>query len=162
MLANTLHRFPKHIKNEFLNIYLRLGNTNEKATVVTEEVKTVTTQAEEIDISLGKVAEEVAPTMNEITTIANVDLGIIPIDYVFEELKCIVTIPAPEGTIFKVVDQNDNVIVGRTEIDVTRVGSSTVNVNKIIRTKTILTGIFEGEQGGTIEMIFLTKIWEIK
>lgn len=100
--------------------------------------------------------------VQEILTTNPVEFGIFPVRTLFEELKCIVTIAAPTGTTFKVIDQNNNIIIPAGELVVDRIGAYTANINKRIMVDTILNGIFENTNTGiSIEIIFIKKMWAL-
>jgi hypothetical protein len=89
-------------------------------------------------------------------------LGTIPAEYIFEELKCIVTIPCPPGTTFKLINQDDEIIVPAGKIIVERAVASTVNINRHITAQTTLRGIFESKTiSSGCRIIFIKKITRI-
>jgi hypothetical protein len=101
-------------------------------------------------------------SIDGLATPAEVALGVIPAEYIFEELKCVVTTPAPSGTTFKVIDQNDAVTIPVGRITVDRVVSSTANINKRITAQTTLTAVFDGPASSSgCEIVLIKKIWRI-
>jgi|ERR1035437_441128 hypothetical protein len=106
-----------------------------------------------------KKGASVASTQVVQTTI---DLGTVLAGYVFEELKCIITIPVDNGVIFQVVDANNNIIIDNTQMDLTKVGSATANVNKKITSQLRLIGILTGINTiANVDLIFIKKVWQI-
>jgi hypothetical protein len=100
--------------------------------------------------------------VSSLVTPGEIALGVIPADYIFEELKCIVTVPAPSGTTFKLVDQHGSVIIPAGKITPDRAVSTTANINKRITGQVRITGVFEGPaSAGGCEMVLIKKIYRI-
>ena len=95
--------------------------------------------------------------LENFTIPGQVELGVIPAEYVFEELKSIVTIPAPKGTTFKLVNQDGEVIIPAGRLVVDRAVSSTANVNIRISAQTKLIGVFEGNTASSSTAVVLIK-----
>jgi hypothetical protein len=91
-----------------------------------------------------------------------VTLGTIPAEYIFEEIKCIVTTPCPSGSSIKIVDQDDNIIVPAGRLTVDRAVASTANVNKRITAQTQLYASFIiNGTAAEVDMVFVKKILRI-
>ena len=78
-----------------------------------------------------------------------VELGVIPAEYVFEELKAIVTEPAPAGSTFKLINQDGEIIIPAGRIIIDRAVSSTANLNRKISVQLKLIGVFEGNSASS-------------
>jgi hypothetical protein len=89
------------------------------------------------------------------------ELGVIPAEYVFEELKAIVTSPAAAGTTFTVINQDGDIIVPAGRLTVDRASSSTANINRRITAQTKLIGVFEGNSVSACSVILIKKILRI-
>jgi len=87
----------------------------------------------------------------------DVDLGIFPAGYFVEELKCSVISPAPLGTTFKLVDQNNAEIISIKKIYPDRQGTFTINNIGIINADKQLTGKLEGGTPGSCTLLFIKK-----
>jgi len=97
----------------------------------------------------------------ELAVPCEIDLGSIPRMQFFEELKCIVETPAPLGTTFKVIDQNDTEITKITKKifpDRQGIFSATNILTTDANTEVSLRGIFEGP-AGTVSLFFIKKLW---
>ena len=90
---------------------------------------------------IGKLVRIDDEIINEsgFSTPGEVDLGVIPEDHFFEELKVHIVSVAPAGTTFKVIDQNTNIIIPIRKIFPDRQGTYTIkniglspNVNMFI------------------------------
>jgi hypothetical protein len=89
-------------------------------------------------------------------------LGTIPMDYILEEIICICTSPCPSGTLCKIVDQNNNVIVPAGRLIVDRAISSTAVVNKRITSQINMSVVFTGSVAiASCELVLIKKIWRI-
>lgn len=105
--------------------------------------------------------ENIYEVMN-ITIPGSVELGVIPADYIFEELKCIVTIPTPAGTTFKLVDQHGNILVPAGRLTTDRAVATTANINKRITGQVRISALFQGSAStSNCEIVFIKKICRI-
>ena len=156
-MDNTLYKYPKDVRKEFLEL-------NRKIAIVNSKPSTGTTVVQSSSGSSGTtvVIDSNATYAKEVTNTGNVNFGVISRNYIFEEMKCIVTVAAPVGTTFKVIDELGNVVIKPGEIVVDQIGAFTWNGNKRISADMILMGIFLGiTTEVNVEMVFIKKIWKI-
>jgi len=164
---NTTYKLPNRkellqIKNDLQILkYRPTGNT----TTITKTVAAIGTTNNSNNAVTPKIVGGTVATDNlaqEILTTNPINFGLFLARTIFEELKCIVTIAAPTGTTFKIIDQNNNIIIPSGEIVVDKVGATTANINKRITTDLILSGIFENTNTGIdVEIIFIKKVWTL-
>ena len=154
-MDNTLYKHSKEVRKELLELNRKIAIANSNSSKVTTVI-----QSSGIGGSSSITATNIGGYAQEITNTSNVDLGSIEAKYIFEELKCIVTIPAPAGTTFQVIDQNKNIIIPIGMITPDKNGSWTWNGNLRTTGLITLTGIFSNSDAN-IEIIFIKKVWKI-
>lgn len=156
-MENTLYKYPKDTRKEFLEINRKIAIANSKPTEITTVV-----QQSSGSSGTNVILDSNTTYAKEVTNTSNVNFGAILRNYIFEEMKCIVTVPAPAGVTFKVIDELGNIIIKPGEIIVDQIGSFTWNGNKRISSDIVLTGIFTGIITETnVEIVFIKKIWKI-